>query len=68
MKKTAVVNEKRCVACGACTMQCPRNAVTIYKGCFASIDREKCVGCGKCSMICPANCIEISQREAQNED
>lgn len=34
MKRFAVVNEDRCVSCGACTQVCPRQAISVYKGCF----------------------------------
>ena len=35
MKKLAVVNRNVCVACGACTGVCPRNAISVYRGCYA---------------------------------
>lgn len=67
-KRYANVNKKRCVACGACMKECPRSAISIWKGCYAVIDKEACVGCGKCANICPAGSIELLQREeAENE-
>lgn len=54
MKRFAVVNEDRCVSCGACTHVCPRQAISVYKGCFARVDKERCVGCGLCAKTCPA--------------
>ncbi|MBQ8589719.1 MAG: 4Fe-4S binding protein [Firmicutes bacterium] len=62
MKKIAVVDRARCVACGACRKVCPRTAITMYKGCYAEIDREKCVGCGLCAKTCPGTLIEIVER------
>ena len=52
MKRFAVVNEDRCVSCCACTHVCPRQAISIYKGCFARVDRERCIGCGLCMKNC----------------
>lgn len=62
MKKIAVVEQKVCVACGACMKVCPKCAVKIVAGCFASVDGEKCVGCGLCAKTCPAGCIEAMER------
>ena len=61
-KRYAMINEKRCVACGACMKECPREALTIWRGCYAKVSGELCVGCGKCAKICPAGCIEIRDR------
>ena len=36
-KKYAVVDEKRCVACGECTFFCRKNAVSVKNGCFALV-------------------------------
>lgn len=47
-------NEKdRCVACGVCVKVCPKNAISIYKGCYAEIDETLCIGCG------PSTCLGI---------
>lgn len=62
-KKSAYVKQKSCVACGACTAVCPKEAVSIHRGCYAVTNSERCVGCGKCAGICPAGCIEIKERE-----
>lgn len=63
-KNCASVYKSQCVACGACIKECPRNAITIWKGCHSVVDEKSCVGCGKCSKICPVGCIGIIQRKA----
>lgn len=60
----AEVNKNRCVACGTCIKPCPKEAITIWKGCYAVVDLEKCVGCGKCVRVCPADCITRKERGA----
>ena len=64
MKKCATVDQKVCVACGACAKACPRNALSVYRGCYAQVDEAKCVGCGLCARACPAGCITIRERSA----
>lgn len=66
MKKCAVINKKRCVACGACTKVCPRQAITIYKGIYARIS-EMCVGCGICTRVCPASAISLEGLHEKKE-
>ncbi len=51
----------RCVACGVCALQCPREAIQIYKGCYAVVDTTKCVGCGICESACPAGSIKVTE-------
>ena len=62
MKKLAVVDKSVCVACGVCTKICPRNAIFIYRGCYAMVEENKCVGCGLCAGACPAGCISVKER------
>ena len=59
MKRFADVNKNFCVSCGACVKECPREAINIFRGCYAVVDKNLCVGCGLCSRTCPAGCIEI---------
>ena len=60
-KKKAYVDKAICVACGVCTKVCPKQVITIIKGCYARVDEEQCVGCRKCEKNCPAGCIEVRE-------
>ena len=63
MMSTVAVPAKRiCVACGVCINACRKDAISIYKGCYAQIDESKCVGCGLCAKACPAGCITVKGR------
>lgn len=62
MKRIAIVDQKICVACGVCMRTCPRDAISVYKGCYAQIAEGKCVGCGLCAKACPAGCIAVAER------
>ena len=63
MKKIAVIDQTVCVACGVCMKACPREAVSIHRGCYAVVDGKKCVGCGLCAKACPAGCITMERSE-----
>ena len=65
MKKIAVIDQTVCVACGVCMKACPREAVSIYRGCYAVVDGKKCVGCGLCAKACPAGCISTAERSEE---
>ena len=41
MKRKAVPDKKICVACGVCLKSCRKEAISIYRGCFAQVDEEK---------------------------
>ena len=63
-KKIASVDREICVACGACAKECPKQAIGVYKGCYAVVKASDCVGCGRCARACPAGCITIRERGA----
>ena len=60
--KKAIDDISRCVACGVCALQCPREAIQIYRGCYALVDEAKCVGCGMCEKACPAGTIKVENK------
>lgn len=62
-RKYPCINRKQCVGCGCCIKACPRGAMSVPKGIYASVDLEKCVGCGLCSRACPADVIEMKNQE-----
>lgn len=62
MKKIAVADKRICVACGACMKACPKDAITIHRGCYARMDESRCAGCGLCAKTCPAGCITVRER------
>lgn len=65
LKRCVQVEQKWCVACGACQKVCPKEAIAVRQGCYAGVDPEKCVGCGLCVKICPAGALSIFNREVR---
>ncbi|MFA5303831.1 MAG: DUF362 domain-containing protein [Candidatus Nanoarchaeia archaeon] len=51
------VNEKKCIACGACVKSCPASAIILDKK--ARISPKVCIGCATCIEVCPENAINI---------
>lgn len=66
MKKRAIINKNRCVACGACTKVCPKQALTIYKGIYAEAS-SLCIGCGLCAKTCPASAVSVEVLHEEKE-
>ena len=62
-KRYALPDRTRCVSCGACAAECPKEAISIWKGRYAVVDGGLCVGCGICARVCPAVCIDMALRE-----
>ena len=55
-----MVDEKKCISCGACVAICPVNAIKIEKG-KAKINPKKCIKCGTCAQFCPVSAIKIEK-------
>lgn len=54
-----------CIACAACTIACPPNAIAMRTDLEAgtrtwSIDYGRCVFCGRCEEVCPTAAIRLS--------
>lgn len=56
---------EQCVACGACMGECPKGAVSVFRGCYAVVAADLCIGCGRCAKVCPAGCITVTERGTQ---
>lgn len=63
-KKKAQVSVRDCVACGCCVKVCPKQAISVYKGLYATVN-EACIGCGKCAKECPAGIISLVEGGAR---
>lgn len=52
-----VINQEKCLKCGACINMCPVQAIEMKDG-KVIIDEEKCISCGTCASICPVQAPE----------
>ena len=64
-KRVATMIAEQCVACGACMGECPKGAVSVFRGCYAVVAADLCIGCGRCAKVCPAGCITVTERGTQ---
>lgn len=62
-KRKAKINTDRCVACGCCAKDCPKGAISIYRGIYAIIEKALCIGCSRCSAVCPANAVVMGDTD-----
>lgn len=54
-----MVDQKKCIACGACIEICPVGAISWATNGKSSIDPKKCIKCHSCESICPVEAITI---------
>jgi len=59
-----VVEQDKCVACGACHDICAHDAPNLNSDGKMSIDWHKCYGCGRCIDVCPVKAIEADDHDA----
>ncbi len=57
----AVVNQEKCIACGACIEICPVSAITAQadKGNKAIVDADACIECAACEGECKPEAITM---------
>lgn len=63
VRRLAVVQKDKCVACGSCVKVCSRKAIGVPNGIYAIVSKELCVGCGLCARECPATVIYMGKME-----
>jgi ferredoxin len=56
---TAVVDEDRCTACGACGEACPEQAISVNG--TATVDPARCTGCGACIASCLNEALALAR-------
>ena len=59
-------NEVMCIACAACAIACPPNAITMSldeneDNIIWNISYGRCIFCGRCHEVCPVDAIELTQ-------
>ena len=54
------IEKDSCIGCGACTLNCPVNAIVGTHGQYHTIDGELCIRCGQCYKVCPKDAITRS--------
>ncbi|MEH2921316.1 hydrogenase 4 subunit H [Samsonia erythrinae] len=57
---------QQCIACGACTVACPANALTMETDVAAGsrswqLFLGRCIFCGRCEEVCPTRAIHLSE-------
>lgn len=57
-----MVDESKCITCGACVAICPVGAIKIVNE-KAKLDPKKCIKCGSCQQFCPVSAIDLSKSE-----
>lgn len=56
VKPKALVDKRKCLACGGCISVCPQDAIS-WNGNKAVVDKENCISCGICINTCPIGAI-----------
>ena len=61
---TVSVDKTKCIGCGACTVECPVEAIDLVDG-LAVVDPKKCNDLGKCVEACPTEALSLPNKPAQ---
>ncbi|MBE6064419.1 ATP-binding protein [Clostridium cochlearium] len=57
-EKTAIIDDAKCIKCGACEKVCRFNAIENLK-----INPFLCEGCGACTLVCPNDAIKLEDEK-----
>ncbi|MBL4930349.1 [Fe-Fe] hydrogenase large subunit C-terminal domain-containing protein [Clostridium paridis] len=67
IKKKSNINEKLCIRCNTCILNCPTGAIYHKPNGSAASLPDKCVGCTLCSKICRAGAINMLYFDSAND-
>lgn len=62
-----IVDKTKCIGCGACTVECPFEALDLVDG-LAVVNVEKCKDCTKCTKVCPADALSMPESVQKPKD
>lgn len=57
-KGRIIINDEKCIDCGACISLCPTEALHLNEYDRLEFSYDKCIGCLLCLDSCPRNAIE----------
>ncbi|MBT8328546.1 MAG: 4Fe-4S binding protein [Desulfofustis sp.] len=57
--KVPLIDQQRCIGCGACRSICPDRIIGAGSSDKAFIDGESCMQCGHCYAVCPAEAVSV---------
>ena len=58
-KGRIIVDELKCIDCGACVSLCPTDALSLNQEARLEFSKEKCIGCLLCVDTCPRLAIVV---------
>lgn len=64
IRKIVMIDEEKCIGCGACADACHEGAIAMVNGKARLIKDDYCDGLGDCLPSCPTDAISIIEREA----